>query len=87
MDNVLILQVDKKLLLDGSVYTQFNHQVGETKEALIKWIGKYYKIAAYELRKDQNDEFPYFTDGGFKYTATTDKWEYTFTAHITKLLK
>lgn len=78
MKNVFIVHVDKICLFDGQVFNGFNHLVGDNTEALISFIKEKYGT---ELIKDENDDFPYFTDGGFKYKLHTENWDYTFTCY------
>lgn len=82
MKQVFLLSVDKKLRATGISYHGFTHHVGDSKEALIDFIKRKYNV---ELLKDPDDDFPYFTDGGFKYSAFSPEWEYSFTCHIKEL--
>lgn len=85
MDNVFLLQIGKKSLYTGAEYPQFSYEVGESKDALIKLITSKYVFDKKELIN--GPDFPYFTDGGFKYTATNSDWQYTFTCFVKKLIK
>ncbi len=41
-------------------------------------IEEYYQI---KLVRKKEDDFPWFVDGGFKYTLEDQGWEYEVTAH------
>lgn len=84
---IFLLYIGKKSLHDGQEFPQFSHEVGETVQALIDHLKKKYIFSESDLIKDENDHFPYFTDGGFKYTAANSNWLYTFTCHPKALLK
>lgn len=43
------------------------------RDKLIDHIEKKYKL---KLVKDDADDFPYFTDGGFKFLAQDEYWNY-----------
>ncbi len=81
MEKVFIVHVDKKSKFDMAEYTGFNHLVGSNIESLKKVIDEHYGKGTYQLLKDEKDEFPYFTDGGFKYTMNAKNWIYTFTCY------
>lgn len=81
MENVFIVHVDKKSTFDMTEYNGFNHMVGSNIGALKKAIEEIYGKNKAQLLKDENDNFPYFTDGGFKYTMHTENWIYTFTCY------
>lgn len=76
---VLLLTVEKKSKFDGREYKQFAHQIGESARALETHIKNKYVLSG-QLVKNDKDDFPYFTDGGFRYFYDTADWEYTFTA-------
>ena len=86
MKNVLLLYVDKKSMLNEQEYKNFGHEVGESSDDLMFFIFKKYNCKFGDLIKNENDDFPYFTNGGFKYKLKTDIWEYTFTAFVKPLL-
>lgn len=84
-ETIFLLHTDKKCVIDGEKFNNWHIEAGESVEALIKYIKEYYHVEI--LAKDPADDFPYFTDGGFKYTATARNWLYTFTCFPHKLLK
>lgn len=84
MDKILIATVRRKCkLLDDSgwtsrLFTSFDRF--KLKDA----IEEHYKIL---LKKVKADDFPYFTDGGFKYTVETENWTYCIEAHSHEIIK
>lgn len=82
---IFILQISKRSLIDNSVFHNIRTEAGESKEALIEYIKSNYRIDI--LIKEKSDDFPYFTDGGFKYTGKSETWEYTFVCYPHSLLK
>jgi hypothetical protein len=76
-NKILILHVVKTHPKETGTFT--SHKVGDSVAALEAYIRETYKVS--ELTKDPDDDFPYFTDGGFKYSAKGDYWHYTFTCY------
>lgn len=80
--------MESKTILIAEVTKTFKDHVAETKyhyiftsfdrDKLIEYIRNYFFIV---LIKDDKDEFPYFTDGGFRFTAERDIWKFEITAH------
>lgn len=77
--NALMVSVNKTSKLDGKKFNQFSHYIGYDRDKLRKYLLEKYKIQ--NLIKDIADEFPYFTDGGFRYIAENDNWQYEFVCH------
>jgi hypothetical protein len=76
---IFLVTIYKKYKYDDSKY--LDTQVGENVEALIRYICSHYKLDRDLLIKDDNDHFPYFSDGGFKYSYDHKDWDYTFICH------
>ena len=80
--------MENKILI-ASVIKKSKIEVGEERykhlftsfdrSKLKEKIEEYYKI---ELNKNEEDEFPYFTDGGFKYSAENENWSFEVQAHF-----
>lgn len=81
MKKVFIVHVNKKSTFDMAEFTGCNHFVGTNIDVLKKAVKEYYGKKGEPLLKNEEDEFPYFTDGGFKYTMQTKYWNYTFTCY------
>lgn len=75
----LMVSVNKTSKVNGKKFNQFSHYIGYDRDKLEKYLLEKYKIQ--NLIKDIADEFPYFTDGGFRYTAENDNWQYEFVCH------
>jgi len=73
---ILVLNIYKKSKYDDSKYR--DTQVGATREGLINYVCIHFKLDKSLLVKDEREDFPYFTDGGFKYTCEDRYWEYDF---------
>jgi hypothetical protein len=73
---VLMVSVNKTSKINGQVFNEHYHHMGYDRSKLENHLLEYYKIS--KLVKDIADEFPYFTDGGFKYTAESENWIYEF---------
>jgi hypothetical protein len=82
MDKILLLTIGKKCNMYGWENVNFAHEIGE-KEALEEYLKDKYCCS---LIKKEKFDFPYFTDGGFKYEVNTGTWTYTFTAYPYKLI-
>lgn len=81
-NKVFKLYIKKTHPKESGTYTNF--EVGQSVTALEEYIRKTYKVDV--LIKDPEDDFPYFTDGGFKYTAKGDYWHYEFTCYPDNLI-
>lgn len=73
---ILVLYIYKKSKHDDS--TARDTQVGLTAEGLIDYLCSHYKLDKALFIKDERDNFPYFTDGGFRYSYDHRDWNYTF---------
>lgn len=81
-NKIFKLEIKKTHPEDKGIYSRF--EVGESVAALENFIRTEYKIN--ELIKDPEDDFPYFTDGGFKYRAKGEYWHYDFTCYPDNLI-
>ena len=77
-DEILIAEVKKTIKL-GNDFGYRQKFVSFDRDKLKKKIEEYYKI---ELIKDDSNEFPYFTDGGFKYHGENDNFIFDVEAHL-----
>lgn len=78
MNRILIAEVRKKAKF-GDYETQYrNSFVSFDRDKLKNKIEEHYKV---ELVKDEENEFPYFTDGGFKYSGENENWLFETEAH------
>jgi hypothetical protein len=57
--------------------------VGHNMQRLIDAIEEKYDI---KLVKDEADDFPWFTDGGFRFRAEDGNWTYEIDAHVHDLV-
>ena len=73
--SLFMLEISKELKSTGQRFSGFAHEVGDSKEALERYIKDKYKV---DLIPNDNFNFPYFTDGGFKYLAENETWKYDF---------
>jgi len=73
---VLMVSVNKTSKIDGKIFNEHCHHISYSRDRLRKYLLDFYNIK--NLIKDVGDEFPYFTDGGFKYTAENENWKYEF---------
>ena len=72
MDKILIAEVRKKSKFEDNSEFGFRSKfVSFNRDKLKKEIENHYGI---ELIKNEADDFPYFTDGGFKYNAENENW-------------
>ena len=79
MNKILIAEVRKKAKFgDDSKFGFRSTFVSFDREELKNQIEKRYEI---ELVKDEADDFPYFTDGGFKYSGENENWIFEAVAH------
>jgi len=77
-NTILIAEVRKNSTWNPD-WNNYRHSfVSFDRKTLIEHIEKYYGI---ELIKHIEDEFPYFTDGGFKFIATDENWIYNVECH------
>jgi hypothetical protein len=58
-------------------------KVSYDRGRLVNAIEKQYNI---KLVKDDADEFPYFSDGGFKFQTENDNWKFNVEAHVHDLI-
>lgn len=84
-DKILITHVSKTSKHDNKEFYNTHLHVGWDRDILTKYIKHHYKID--ELIKSDNDEFPHFADGGFRYTGETENWTYTFTCYPYEIIK
>ncbi len=79
MNKILIAEVRKKAKFGDNPELWFrNIFVSFDRDKLKDEIEKRYKI---ELVKDEADDFPYFTDGGFKYSGENENWMFETEAY------
>ena len=79
MNKILIAEVRKKAKFGDNPKVWFRSTfVSFDRDKLKDEIEKRYKI---ELVKDEADDFPYFTDGGFKYSGENENWIFETEAH------
>lgn len=79
MNKILIAEVRKKAKFGANQNFEFRSTfVSFDRDKLKNEIEKRYKI---ELVKDEVDDFPYFTDGGFKYSGENENWVFEAVAH------
>ena len=79
MNKILIAEVRKKSkLYDNSVFGYRNLYTSFDRDKLKEEIERKYNIT---LVKNDDYDFPYFTDGGFKYTLEDENWIYDIDAH------
>ncbi len=71
--------MNKTSKIDGKIFNKNCHYIGYDRDKLRKYLLTFYKIK--NLIRDVGDEFPYFTDGGFRYTAENEYWKYEFICH------
>jgi len=76
---ILMVSVNKTSKIDGKIFNKNCHYIGYDRDKLRKYLLTFYKIK--NLIRDVGDEFPYFTDGGFRYTAENEYWKYEFICH------
>jgi len=57
--------------------------VSDSRERLTNFIQDKYDIS---LDIDDRYDFPWFTDGGFKYFAENENWKFEITAHVHELI-
>ena len=76
---ILMVSVNKTSKIDGKIFNKNCHYIGYDRDKLRKYLLTFYKIK--NLIRDVGDEFPYFTDGGFRYTAENKYWKYEFICH------
>ena len=80
MNKILIAEVRKKAKFGDNQKFEFRSTfVSFDREKLKNEIEKRYKI---ELVKDEADDFPYFTDGGFKYSGENENWIFETEAYL-----
>jgi hypothetical protein len=77
MEQILIADTFKKF--EGKEWVRTSTFTSYDRDKLKTKIEEHYKV---ELIKDDADDFPYFTDGGFKYQCKTENFEFMTTAHF-----
>ena len=77
MERILIADVFKKF--EGKEWVRRTTFASYDRDRLKAKIEKHYEV---ELVKDEEDDFPYFTDGGFKYHCKTKNFELMTIAHL-----
>lgn len=73
----LLLTIGKKSKFSTDNFPQFSHEISFNSDALQRFVKKKYGVTLYY---EKEFEFPYFTDGGFKFECEDKNWYYTFTA-------
>lgn len=81
--NAIIAEVRKKSTFENDSKSYRSTYVSFDREKLKEEIEKKYNI---DLVKDEEDDFPYFTDGGFKYHAENENWIFEIEAHVHKMI-
>ncbi len=76
-NKILIADVRKKAKIENNETWYAHLFVSFNRDKLKAEIEKHYNI---KLKKNKEDEFPYFTDGGFKYTGENRDWFFEVTA-------
>lgn len=78
MYKILIAEVKKKAKFGNDETWYRNSFVSFDRDKLKDKIEEYYKV---KLEKDETNEFPWFTDGGFKYSGENENWVFQTEAH------
>lgn len=77
MKQILIADTFKKF--EGKEWVRTSNFASYDRDKLKAKIEEHYKV---ELVKDESDDFPFFTDGGFKYQCKTENFEFMTTAYF-----
>ena len=78
MSKILIAEVKKKAKFGNDETWYRNSFVSFDRDKLKDKIEDFYNV---DLVKDNKNEFPYFTDGGFKYSGENEYWLFETEAH------
>jgi len=82
-NQILIAEVRKQAAYGDNKTWYRDLFVSYDRDKLKKEIEKHYKV---KLVKDESDDWPYFTDGGFKYKAKNDTWVIETDAYLYKII-
>jgi hypothetical protein len=81
---ILIVSIKKSSKFDTNDKCKYEStKVGYDRQRLIDAIEKQYDI---KLVKDEAYDFPWFTDGGFKFHAENENWKFDIDAHVHDLI-
>jgi hypothetical protein len=82
---VLVATIRKtsKFNFSGRDNQYVHNMVGYDRQRLIHDIERQYGV---KLVKDEADDFPWFTDGGFKFTAENNSWKFEIDSHVYDLV-
>lgn len=78
-DHILIAEVKKKY--KHGIDSEFGYRTTFTSFDKVKLKLEIEKHLGQELVKNDTDDFPYFTDGGFKYRGETEDYFFDVEAH------
>ena len=84
MKTILIATVRKTNKFGEKRTCYANSYPSFDRDALIKFLEDRYGIT---LTKDEEDNFPYFTDGGFKFKAENTDWSFDIECHPIEIIE
>jgi hypothetical protein len=76
-----VIKKSKHIFDAGWHVTNF---VSFERDKLVAAIEQYYEI---NFIKNESDDFPWFTDGGFRYVTENDNWIFEATAHLVDIIQ